>query len=105
MNEHFQIDMLIKKLINLDTYVRELMRLDLSNMERIKQSYKIEINTSDGEYHEDDGYESSDQVRSGCEHLQCHQVACRLTETTLKSNFTIQQEKERGASVMEDEDG
>ena len=84
MHKALRIEVLLSKLINLDLYVKLLMKLNITAMEKIQTHHHktITIDT------ESSGFRTSEDDRNNagddCEHEECHDVKCKVQMRTAK---------------------
>ena len=68
MDNELRIEVLHRKILNIDTYIREMMKLNLSKMDRIKHSrhrlIRIDTDDSDG----NTAGEETANIADGCQH-------------------------------------
>ena len=76
LEKELRIETLINKVNNQDIYVKEMMELNLGQMQRIKFNHRkvvgVDSETSGYDTAEEDALNADDD----CEHAICHRLAC-----------------------------
>ena len=72
MEGHLQLEHILKKLNNLDIYTRELKRLNLNEIEVIKDHRENIIDLDSEEFEVIDDEPDSIGDAKQCEHVECH---------------------------------
>ena len=78
MDRLLRIETILHKVLNLDIYVREMMELNLAEMNRIKYHHHktVNIDTEVSSYNTEEEDEAN--ADDDCEHVYCHRISCKI---------------------------
>ena len=90
IKHHFRLEVILQRLLNHELYFREMKRLDLGTMKRIKnhREYVISLQTDEEVNDNDDGGLAGEDELKPCEDQRCHRFVC----PHMREDLTIQQE-------------
>lgn len=77
MDRNLRIEVLVKKILDMDTYIREMMKLNLAEMKRIKHNRRRVIKLDESSSEENTDEENKANAADDCEHDECHAVTCK----------------------------
>ena len=78
MEKHFRLEVILDRLLSYELYFRDMMKVDLRAMERIKYHREKVISIEKDEVERETSQQESEFV--SCEHDECHVIRCMVNE-------------------------